>query len=186
MKFFLYSKFLFAQQKVFSPSLLRSSTAPISLRYNLTGSSVLPVCFFSSSPDSSSFFIFSCLADLIKALASSSETIFMLFFFKNSSTLDAFSIFLNFFGIAFSTIFWVYIPSILCFSNNFVITALMWSSNETTFFCFFWALIWTLVIFFFILLAWTLLILAVFFFLLAVFFCVTFFILDFLIYSFSP
>ena len=87
-----------------SPSLLRSSTAPISLKYNLTGSSVFPVCFFSSSELSSFFFDDSSLAALIRSAASFSETIFMLLFFRKSSTFKIFSGILNFFGIAFSII----------------------------------------------------------------------------------
>ena len=56
-----------------SPSLLRSSTAPISLKYNLTGSSVFPVCFFSCSSDPSSDLAVCSLARDISSLASSSE-----------------------------------------------------------------------------------------------------------------
>ena len=90
-----------------SPSLLRSSTAPISLKYNLTGSSVFPVCFFSSSEPSSPFLEFSSFAALISAAASSSDTIVILLFVRNSSTFLTFSETLNFLGTAFSIILFV-------------------------------------------------------------------------------
>ena len=66
------------------------------------GSSVLPVCFFSSSPVSS-VLVFS-LFNFINSLASSSLNIDILFSFNKFIILSTFSGILNFFGIPFSTI----------------------------------------------------------------------------------
>ena len=103
-----------------SPSLLSSSTDPMSRKYNLTGSSVFPVCFLFSASVSPVEDCESSLEAFSNSDASASDKIVKLFCFKNSSTFKTFSGILNFFGTPFSIIFDVYTPSILCFSINFV------------------------------------------------------------------